>query len=278
MTAIKSFEQLNSMVSEFRKTHGRLLSNCYMMPDEIERHCADGIVKAEVIGDWLIILFDYADYAGLCYYTTAESEIPDFSPIFENSGEKSVLFDSIVRKGAGDKITSKKLIEAGVAEPYKAYVRVMLPLDKVNFQNFPLAEGYRVDPDYDNYEEFYALISGELDAKSMPFPDKAKFDRIQKEGGVISIVDEKGDLASTTLLTCSGSIGLPLHFATSKQHRRKGLGTYVFEEMIRKAQSRGMRLLRGWIEQTNVASFALCHRLGYVEDGTVCEQYIMKGI
>lgn len=52
---------------------------------------------------------------------------------------------------------------------------------------------------------------------------------------------------------------------------------YVMEEVLRLAVKKEIRTLKCWIEQTNVPSLTLCHRLGYQEDGTVCEQYIMKG-
>lgn len=276
MTQIKGFQQLNSMIKEFRASRGKVLSNCYMMPDEIEKHCVDGRVKADVIGDWLIVLFEYEDYIGLCYYTTEDSEVPDFSPIFEGT-DKAVMFDIILRLGKGDTITSKKLINAGAAEHYKSYLRQQLPLDKVNFQNFTLAEGYRVAPEYNNYEEFHALIAAGLDSKSMQLPTREKFEKVQREGTAIFVVDEKGELASTEIYVYNGTIGFPLHLATSVNHRRKGLGMFVMEELIRLTRKNGLKMLRCWIEENNVPSLTLCHRLGYSEDGTVCEQYTMKG-
>ena len=277
MTSIESFEQLNLIIKQFRESRGRILSNCYMMPAEINKHCADGRVKAKVIGDWLIILFEYEDYTGLCYYTTAESTVPDFSPIFEQT-EKSVMFDIIFRKGNGDHITSKKLIDSGVAHHYKSYLHQMLYLENVNFQNFTLCEGYKVDWEYNNYEEFSALISEGLDVKSMQLPTKEKFQMVCSDKSGIFVTDENGKLAATEILTYNGKTGFPLHLATSPNHRRKGLGMFVMEELLRLCQRKGLKLLKCWIEKENIPSLTLCHRLGYVEDGTVCEQYIMKGI
>lgn len=84
-------------------------------------------------------------------------------------------------------------------------------------------------------------------------------------------------ILKTEILTYNGKTGYPLHLATSSSHRRKGLGMYVMEEVLRLAVKKEIRTLKCWIEQTNVPSLTLCHRLGYQEDGTVCEQYIMKG-
>lgn len=276
MKHIGSFEQLNSMVSDFKSGRGKVISNCYMLPDSIEKHAKDGLVKADIIGDWLIILFDYKDFVGMCYYTTEESEVPDFSFLDELQG-KSVMFDVIIRRGNGDTVTSAKLVNAGRAELYKKYLHQTLASDKINFQNFTLADGYRVDWDYNNYEEFYALISEGLDVKSMELPTKEKFTNVCQEKCGVFIVDENGKLAATEILTYNGKTGYPLHLATSSSHRRKGLGMYVMEEVLRLAVKKEIRTLKCWIEQTNVPSLTLCHRLGYQEDGTVCEQYIMKG-
>lgn len=278
MTEIKNLLQYNETVSAFRKRDGKILTNCFLMPDEITKLSSEGKLFSAESSDWLFIISDSTDYSNLYYYTIEDADTDEAKKLISEINDRALFIDIVSKNSRGDKVTPAKLIAAGIAEPYKNYVRLQQFVKDMNFDKYDttLADGYFWADDYDNYEETMRLWKLGLDEKSTPLPTKERFLKHKDDGSILFIVDGENNLAAVFVLSISGNQCLLQHLCVSPDHRRKHLGDTMIYKSFHYSRDRGVKKFIFWAFEKNVAILTLMKRFGFVEDGTICEQLIVK--
>lgn len=278
MTEIKSVVEFNELVSSFRSRNGKILTNCFLMPDEISHSAQAGKLFAAECPGWLIIISDTTDYSNLYYYTTEDSDVEALKKLIDEIEDRELFIDIVTKNTRGDTHTPARLISAGIAAPYKKYIRLQQFVRNMDFDKYDttLAEGYFWADDYDDYDEAMKLWKLGLDEKSIPLPTRESFKKHKQDGSIFFIVDDKNDLAAVYLASISGNQALLQHLSVSPNHRRKRLGDTMIFKSFHYSKDHGVKKFIFWAFEENVPIITLMKRHGFVEDGTLCEQLIVK--
>lgn len=279
MIEIKSPEEYNLAVKSFKAYNPKALTNCFLMPGEIEYLIAEGRLFISEYPGWLIILCDREDYSNLYYYTTDTSDVSFVKKFMRELYGRDVYLDVVSRAGRGDLLTAQKLVEEGIAEEYKSYQRMQLPVKNIDFNSLSVAvpNGYNLTDKYCNSEAMNELWKATLDEKSTPLPEKDELEELCKSGNLFSILDENGELAAVIMLSVSSKQGLVQHLAVSENHRRKGLARSLMSKCLIAAKDKELTVVRLWVDRKNMSAIALYDRIGYISDGMICDQLYMKG-
>lgn len=279
MTTVTSLEQFSKTVSDFRKSHGKVLTNCFLMPDEIASLVSEGRISLKEDGGWLFLVVDNYDYRALYYYTEKDAPLDAVERFVHSLGENSLIIDITLRGKTGDSETLERLVDAGLAERYKKYIRLFRPFTEDNVvEDVDFREGYHavttgVDP-----KAVVALWKKELDEKSTPLPRECEIQSLIENGDLICVVDDNGDLSAVMMNTISRKQQMLWHLVVSENHRRKGLAVALYIKCLVRAQKAGASISRSLIDVNNIPSLTLAERLGFEPDGLICEQLYMKGM
>lgn len=278
MTEVKSAAHFNEIIKAFRAGHGKLLSNCYLMTDEIEELAKSGRLFVAEYRDWLFIISDSSDYSNIYYYTVEDSDPETARLLLSETGDRNLFIDVVTKNGRGDTQTPEKLIRAGFASPYKKYIRLQQLTREMDLEKYTpvLADGYYWANDYSNYDEALRLWKSSLDDKSTPLPTKESFLRHKKDGSILFVVDGKNDLAAVYLVSISGNQSLLQHLAVSPDHRRKHLGDTLICKSFHYCRDRGVKKFLFWAFAENTPILNLMKHYGFTEDGTLCDQLIVN--
>lgn len=280
MIEIKTFDEINSAVKSFRAEHGKILTNCFMMPGEIDSLASAGKLFMHEADAWLLLLCDRDDYYSLFYYTTEDSDPLAVREFVSGITDKGIFMDIVTRSGKGDLLTAEKLIKSGAAENYKTYQRMQLDIKNSDFSDLEiiLPEGYVISDNRCDSEKINILCRKALDEKSTPLPGEEELMKLTAEGNLFTVYDSNDDLAGVLLLTVSGKQALFQHLCVSSGHRRKGIAAALSHKCILRSVQENISVLRLWVDCKNSSAIALYDRLNFKNDGMVCEQLYMKGL
>ncbi len=279
MLKVREPQEFNSVIKEFRSKVGKTLSNCFLMPAEIETLISRGCLFVSEYPGWLFILCDREGYSNLYYYTEENSDTAYAAEFMKTVADREVYLDVVTRNGRGDNATPERLISDGIAEGYKSYQRMQLQVRDIDFDSLGLnlAEGYTLTDNYCNADEIHALWKAALDEKSTPLPSESELRELCDEGCLMTTVDSEGKLAGVLILSIASKQALIQHVAVSSEHRRKGLALSLLKKSFLTAGEREITLLRLWVDRANTSAIALYDRTGFTVDGMICDQLYMKG-
>ncbi len=279
MIKIENSTQFNSIVKDFRTKYGKPLSNCFLMPAEIDTLASENRLFIDEYPGWLLIICDREDYSNLYYYTVEGSDTSFLKEFMKGISDKEVYLDIVTRMGRGDNDTPARLVADGLAEKYKSYQRMQLAAKDIDFSSLEIsvAKGYCLREDYFNPDEFNNLWKSALDEKSTPLPTDDELKLLCDDGCLFSVTDCEENLAGVVMLTLSSKQALIQHLAVSVNHRRKGLALSLFNKCFLAAKEKELTMLRLWVDRENLSAIALYDRTGFTTDGMICDQLYMKG-
>lgn len=279
MIEIKNAVEFNEKLKAFRSSHKKVLTNCFMMPDEIGKLAASGSIFISEYPDWLFVICDRKGYKNLYYYATEEADPIFAGKLVADNGYNDLYIDIVTRSGRGDTHTPARLIECGLAENYKSYQRMQIPTKDIDLEKLSVSlhDGYRVSTDYCNTEELHSLWKCNLDEKSTPLPGKDELEAFCRDGNLITVLDNNNELCAVVVLDVGAKNVLVQHLAVSPLHRRKGLANYIMSKALIIACEKELKTATLWVDRKNSSAIALYDRLGYTVDGMICDQLYMKG-
>lgn len=282
ITEIKDIKQYDDIVTAFRKAHGRAATNCFLMPAELRSLAEADKLRLISQGDILLVLCERLDYYNVYYYAAQGAGVPDFSEVFDITGEGDALIDVVVperMRGRTDPFI-EAMLESGAIKAYKSYQRMSFPMEGLNAADYdcPLPAGYRFAEAVTDPKAVIDLWKLALDEKSTPLPDASTLQKLFDKGSLFLVLGEEGDIACAALLTVEGKHGIFQHDSVSPRHRRKGLGECLMKLRIKRAIELGLRTLRLWVDRQNIPGMTLQTKAGFSPDGMICDQYIIERI
>lgn len=274
MTEVLSPEFLKTTVASF-KDGRKAFSNCFLMPDELQRLTAKKKLFVLSNSEWLFLLCSRGDYFSAYYYAFDFSTGESAKDLFgAESFSKEILLDVTFRGASGDRETVKKLVSCGVFKEYKTYKRMTLSLKDIEKERLEakLAPGYRLEKSA-CFTDVLSLWKEALDEKSTPLPDSDAFARFEENGLFYALKDKEDKLGCVLILNRKGKTALAEHLVCSPTHRRKGLAKSLFQKVLAQAKESGVTTVKLWVDEKNAPAVSLYEKLGFLDDGTKSEQY-----
>lgn len=272
MKKIESYEQCNLLIKNFKKNHGRLISNFFFLPKELKAVIADKEILYREREDSLVFCIEEEDFSHIFYFAEENA-----CPELENTGKRMIL-DLIARKTSVPTETSReeKLWQSAGFGEYKQYIRLRYDIEKEFYAK--MNAGQHKD---------YILSSAEpidgnavlnlwrtvLDRYSSPLPGDADMERVIKSGHVYAAKKNDIVIGAVYMETASKSCVLK-HLAVDSSCRRQGLGTALINCALKAMASEHIERCFLWVDVNNTPAYESYKKYGFEEEGLWSKQLI----
>ncbi len=277
MEAIRSGEQYNQLVKEFKVAHKSKMTNHYMMFNEVERLIAANRLSYQLTDDALFFFKDEGPFWDMSFLADKNFK----------GGKLAIdkqCVAAVVNKGEELSATSKKIVDFLTSYGFK-YSRVYLNYDlnlpqnierikkeseelelilkKLNMKVIPYEEKYGEDIRYlwDTYLDADEIILDDWDHFRSPTP---------------LVVDEEGKLCGVQMMRIEGKKCSLWHCVIVPEHRRKKLGRILTYLPMMQAAEQGYEIIENWLADTNIASRRACELDGMKHNGMYSYRYEIK--
>lgn len=274
MDEIKTPSEFSDLVRTFKKKYGKLVTNCYLMPKEIEQKAQAGKISVYCTEGFLYFLIDELDYYRMYFYLPKDGKIEMEQP------DKPVVLDFVQKQGravSGQEVLYRLFEDYGFKE-HKTYQRMCLNIqENTGWESM----NQELPPEYHQgygkesmSEDMLELWREELDIYSTPLPDEKNLKQDIEAKNIIIVTDKTGHLCAVNSINQYGEACMQQHLAVKREHRRNGLARLLCCKMIEIMKKAGVKKLYLWVDVKNEAALNLYIKCGYQKEGTDSKQFI----
>ena len=283
MDLVTTFSQFSHLVKSFRANKKTVWTNCFMLPDEIEKCIFSGRMTFLSNPDDLFFFVAERGHYRLLYYTSNALPAGETVSLLSMPGGEPLLLDLVARNGdveQMDQLIKKKWNPVGFVN-YKTYIRLLLrkpfsesvePLGNTytaNEQEFIIGTG---DPSM--AEEIVQLWAQCLDPFSTSLPIREEVASFIAQGKVYYITDARHRLCAAMLMANQGQRATVQHVCVHPDYRRLGLGNVLMKASMRTAGYAGVHTYLLWVDAMNHPAIQLYMSLGFEPDGLTSRQLL----
>jgi hypothetical protein len=277
MEPVNNLAHFDTLLKEFRSDGKRIITNCYLMPDEITRLTRRGFLTFRRGNNHLILFHEKADIYRLYFYFNRR---PD-----ELRGVKL------------PKITKPITLEL-------VYYETSKPDHLEDIENFWVENGFNfftafyqtamsnplkeTDPDIPikiDPGSYHITLANPTQAREIadvwksnlgiivaanPFEDELAMQI--SEGQVYIVMDQDNAVAATQQITRSGKVGTLFHGACVEKHRRNGLLRALIHTCLNK--NKDLTRWVSWVEENNHPARMMHKNIGLEINGKISRQLI----
>lgn len=290
LTLVESFEQYAQMVKDVKaKAEHRLFTNCFMMPDEIQRlislnrffsvHTDNGLIFVDDEGSHYYMFF-FVDLSKPVHVPQLDRNILAENVHIENrmSAQQKAFEESLIASGFTFAHTYRQVTETPQMPPEKYWKKLEA------YNRLLEREGKHICiPSNKQLREFEEIYRSEIDRYVQRRFTRQERRRQRDEGLLHCVADENGQLCAIAVSQVFGGA-----IAAKEEYKAYGYAPILFFNMYKnyyenmpkepKAQEEYMRSKSfGWIATTNTNSIRLHHSIGLTETGKAMNQFIMPG-
>lgn len=274
MKKVESLTEFQTLVREFRKSNGKMKTNCFFVPSEVRR-----LVETSVL---------FTDHSeGALYFYVKETGclrfyyyIAEHAKMQTEQTETSLLCDITFRGEeavALEKTGAAGLCEAGFLK-YKTYLRMEIPKEHVMAEQSERECQYLIEKlSESDYASVLKLWLQGLDEYSTPLPSQEEFGMVCRDGGVFGIFDEGHELSGVCQLSFHGKAVLFEHLTVNPSKRKSGIGTALFQAALEEVfKNRELERMNLWVDEKNQKARRIYEKNGMSSDGLISVQYIKE--
>lgn len=277
MEKITSAALFGERVKAFKKKNRPVVTNCFFVPAEVEDMVCRGKLYAEENEEAFCIQVREAYYSRLYYYIKEGAQLPALS-----GWKQPVILDTVFR---GDEETA--LAKCGVPHwcangfaAYKRYRRMECAKERFRApsdQQTKLAEYPIVQLKREDYPAVAALWESSLDIYSTLLPGAEEFAEYCEKHQVIGMRLPDGTAGAVIMVLPRGRIGFMQHLVVSPRLRGLGMGRTLFcgatEYLLTEG---GAEKVNFWVDEENVHAIAIYQKMGYLYDGIISRQFLLR--
>ena len=110
MIKIENAAHFNELVKAFKGLHSKVLSNCFLMPDEINNLAEKNRIYTAEFPGWLFIISDSTDYSNLYYYTCEDSDPEQAKALIAECGDRELFIDIVTKNSLPKSLSRQALL------------------------------------------------------------------------------------------------------------------------------------------------------------------------
>lgn len=269
MEKIHNFPQLNQLIKDKKALYGRLLSNSFLMPNEIKEYIKRQKLYVQEIKEGLLIFCDEEDYYHVYFYATLKETI-EFPQI-----SKPCIMNFTFKGDESQMLLHMKAFWCGVGfKPYKQYQRMRHDRGKKSICNLP--SGYCIRKANNNdLHDIKKLWEITLDIYSTPLPDYFQLCAMIENDQIKCVVDADDKICGAAEVRITGNTCLIEHIVIDSSYRKIGLGECLLETIVKRLQKLEVVNKLLWVDIQNKAAIALYEKCGFIQDGMKSNQILL---
>lgn len=269
MEKINSLSQLNEIINEKKRLYGRLQSNSFLLPNEIEDYIRREKMYVQDIVEGILILCDEVEYYHVYYYCSMQQ-----ASVLKEM-EKPLVMDFTFKGIESQKIKQMKeyWVQSGFKH-YKRYERMRQKSDYDNEHEIPY--GYLITAaKVEQIQLIRSLWESSLDIYSIPLPDMQSMTEMIEKQKVYTLTNESDELCGAAVTQMKGNTCIIEHVVITPNFRGWGLGEVLVKEILNRLKDKGITTNLLWVDENNVGALALYEKCGFISDEMKSDQYLL---
>lgn len=266
--AVDSLETYTARVKTFRREHRGMLTNCYLMPDELREAIREGKLSMFLAQDCLYVALDRPDYQAVYYMV--DPEIRAFQALPQRD-KPWVLNLPRKQEDCPREMKEDEGLRAAGFRFVTVHQRMQRRLSEDDEPGQAQADAVRATQNLT--DDIIALWRGAIDPLSTVMP--CAEEQLPPTAEILRIVDAEGVLAAAGKVTYAGQAALVEHLCTRPDQRGRGYAGRLLQAMAARARAKEARILRLWVDTQNEPAIRLYRKTGFEPDGMVSSQYMM---
>lgn len=275
MEKINSVAEFSYILNETKNIFTDLISNCVLMPSDIERFSAVGKLFAERVSAGVLFLVEERDFFRVYYYLSPRGE---YKPL---NFAKPLLVENTVKEKSRIKtdLITECLLKWGFVQKCEN-VRYSLKLTdehsicetsfSVNDKNFTIDFA-----NLDDCKDIYEIWEKSLDKNNSAIPTQDEFKEFINSKNIICVYNENRAVAVNKLIyeRKKGSLWL---VAVHPDYRRMGIATKLKRFNFSRVNNLGGNSCFLWVDKSNTSAIRADIKLGFKFDGITLNELIYK--
>ncbi|MDO4275484.1 MAG: GNAT family N-acetyltransferase [Eubacteriales bacterium] len=280
MDRVRSSAQFASLVKEYKREHGRVQSNCFFLPSEVEEMCRKEKLFVQETKEGLYF-FVVEEECSRMYYYIEKSQAPSIELNKYDILKMPVILDYVFKEEEGEalkKAGSSKWLEKGF-RPYKRYRRMECTREQFNAPDdyIKSREKFRiVKMKPKDYKAVAMLWRSGLDVYSTFLQEREEYEESCEKGEIIGVSMEDGTPGAVNMAIKKGRTAFLQHLAVSPGLRGIGMGKALFcATMDFVLNQYGADKANFWVDEENFRAVGMYRKVGFINDGMVSRQFIL---
>ena len=270
MEPVRDLNQFSSLIREARSSGQPILTNCYLLPAEINASLAKNALFWKAAAGGVLFLREEAAFYQL-YYFINPNNLTGFQALNKPVVLEWVYRDSGKPSSVANPVSCWETCGFAI---YHTYLRMELA-GTANPPPSPASNRYRTaGARPGDMDAICRLWAGIVDRFTTATPAADELADLIARQLIHCVMDEQDNVVAVLQAQQAGKVYTLNHLAVDPAHRRQGLGHRLMQFGIDQARGLGARKILLWVADDNVAARQLHQSLGFEYDGKVTVQLL----
>ena len=280
MERVRDAAHFNALVKELKAGGKRVLTNSYLLPDEIAHYAARGRLGYFPLDSGLLFLFRERDFFSAYYYLDARRFEETAIDLEKEVSAAPLLLSHIFVEGrAPDYLAAMEKFWMAHGLTFNGqFKRLTLNMsdwgDQSSNQDRQIGANKTQYAQKEQCSQIQMLWKNNLDVLSAALPFEDELEEAVERREIPVILDENGEIIAAMQFARKGRTAIINHVVVDQRFRRKGLAAEMLRDCF--ARSTDLKQVILWVEENNIPASSLYTKLGFRPDGKITRQLLLQ--
>ncbi len=280
MERVRDAAHFNTLVKELKAGVERVLTNSYLLPDEIAHYAARGRLGYFPLDSGLLFLFRERDFFSAYYYLDARRFEETAIDLEKEVSAAPLLLSHIFVEGrAPDYLAAMEKFWMAHGLTFNGqFKRLTLNMsewgDQSSNQDRQIGANKTQYAQKEQCSQIQTLWQNNLDVLSAALPFEDELEEAVERREIPVILDENGEIIAAMQFARKGRTAIINHVVVDQRFRRKGLAVEMLRDCF--ARSTDLKQVILWVEENNIPASSLYTKLGFRPDGKITRQLLLQ--
>lgn len=280
MEQVRDAAHFNALVRELKAGVERVLTNSYLLPDEIAHYAVRGRLGFLALESGLLFLFRERDFFNAYYYLDAGRYEETAIDLEKDASAAPVLLSHIFIEGKmPDHLPAMEAFWMAHGLIFNGqFKRLTLNMADWVVQSSNQGQQYATNKTQYAQKEQCAQIQtlwkNNLDVLSAALPFEDELEEAIERREIPVILDEQGAIIAAMQFARKGRTAIINHVVVDQRFRRRGLAAEMLRDCF--ARNTDLKQVILWVEEDNIPASSLYTKLGFRPDGKITRQLLLQ--
>ena len=280
MERVRDAAHFNTLVKGLKAGGKRVLTNSYLLPDEIAHYAARGRLHFISMDSGLLFLFRERDFFSAYYYLDARRFEETAIDLEKEVSAAPLLLSHIFVEGrVPDYLAAMEKFWMAHGLTFNGqFKRLTLNMsdwgDQSSNQDRQIGANKTQYAQKEQCSQIQMLWKNNLDVLSAALPFEDELEEAVERREIPVILDENGEIIAAMQFARKGRTAIINHVVVDQRFRRKGLAAEMLRDCF--ARSTDLKQVILWVEENNIPASSLYTKLGFRPDGKITRQLLLQ--
>ena len=273
MKTVDDIQAFSTLVKKIKKRGNEILSNCYLMPEDVIEYTHDRNMFWEELNNGIIFLCEERDFYYLYFYLSQYDE--QVVNIHTEDSQKPIVIDLVCldKNKQSQLYNIENFWRRNGFKLNDTYSRMVLSSPPLIEQENDIKPEYKLGhASSDHLREIDYMWRSSLNLYSTALPREEKLVKLLNEGQVLAIFDQYDNVVAVMLVLNKGKVGVIKHVVVLEEFRNQGLAKFLLHASFSHYNRTEKWYL--WVSDNNTPAKMFYIKSGFAFDGIISRQLL----